>query len=215
VRINTPKRKDGSEHWVSAKFRDEKLPGGFTDEEILFKEKSNGNGIKSHGSCAAEHSLQYDAFATIKIGIPWREFDDDDLRGISRVAALIKSGDDMNEYDKMLIAAFDKEGYLKVENSKPILLIPFFEKKEYEKLKAVLEIIQKEAGEMLFASFIEEFASTIEKEIPTFVSSDERIYLKYQAYPQFAVLYWLSDNGLLRYPTDEEAKRLSTVVWCE
>ena len=55
----------------------------------------------------------------------------------------------------------------------------------------------------------------MEKEIPGFLPPDIRRYLKYQAYPQYAVLYWLADKGYLRYPTVEEAKRLCTVVWCE
>ena len=58
-------------------------------------------------------------------------------------------------------------------------------------------------------------AENLAQEIPSFISKEERNYLKYQLYPQYAVLYWLSDNGLLRYPTDEEAMRLCTVVWCE
>ncbi|MDR1687102.1 MAG: hypothetical protein LBS21_00635 [Clostridiales bacterium] len=70
-------------------------------------------------------------------------------------------------------------------------------------------------GQYLFADFIEGFAREIEKEIPPFVTGAKRTYLKYQAYPQYSVLYWLADNGLLRYPTDEEAKRLCTIVWCE
>ena len=63
--------------------------------------------------------------------------------------------------------------------------------------------------------FIEGYARTMEKEIPGFLPPDIRRYLKYQAYPQYAVLYWLADKGYLRYPTVEEAKRLCTVVWCE
>ncbi len=217
IQIDTPKRKDGTQHWVFAGFKDEELPDGFTPEEIDFKEKSNGNGIKTRGSDSDEHSLQYDGYATIKIGIPWREFGspNGDLRGIRRVASLIKSSEIPNEYDKAIITSFVEQGYAKVENEKSELLIPFFDKEEYRKLQSVLDIIQKEAGEMLFADFIEGFSEAIEKEIPPFISQDERIYLKYQAYPQYAVLYWLADNNLLRYPTDEEAKRLCTVVWCE
>ena len=78
-----------------------------------------------------------------------------------------------------------------------------------------MDIIEKEAGQTLFTGFIEGYARTMEKEIPGFLPPDIRRYLKYQAYPQYAVLYWLADKGYLRYPTVEEAKRLCTVVWCE
>ncbi len=216
IQIDTPKRKDGTQHWVSAGFCDEALPEGFTPEEIKFQPKSRGNGIKTNNYDLGEHSLQYDGYATIKTGISWRNFgSDNDLRGIKRVAELTKTNEAPNEYEKAMIASFAERGYAKAENGKPILLIPFFDKDENVKLRRVLDIIQKEAGETLFTPFIEGFAEMIEKEIPSFVSADERVYLKYQAYPQYAVLYWLSDNGYLKYPSDEEAKRLCTVVWCE
>jgi hypothetical protein len=44
--------------------------------------------------------------------------------------------------------------------------------------------------------------------------NDQKNYLKYSGSPQHAVLYWLADNGFLRYPNDEEAKRICSVVWC-
>jgi len=215
ILFDTPKRKDGTQHWVCAGFKVEDLPDGFTSKEVEFK-KSNGS-VKTRSSDSGEHSLQYDGYATSKIGVLWREFGspNGDLRGIRRVAALIKSGDEPNEYDKAIIASFAEQGYAKVENGKPVLLIPFFDKDEYAKLQNILDVVQKEAGETLFIPFIEGFVNAIEKEIPPFISDDERAYQKYQAYPQHAVLYWLADNGLLRYPTDEEAKRLCTVVWCE
>lgn len=217
IQIDTPKRKDGTQHWVCAGLMGEEWPDGFTAEEIDFKEKSNGNGIKTRGSDGDEHSLQYDGYATMKAGIPWREFGSPvgDLRGIRRIAELIKTGEAPNEYDKAIISSLAEPGYVKMEKDKPVLLIPFLDKEEYARLQRVLDGIQKEAGETLFADFIEGFAAAMEKEIPAFISPSERIYLQYQAYPQYAVLYWLADNGRLRYPTDEEAKRLCTVVWCE
>jgi hypothetical protein len=54
-----------------------------------------------------------------------------------------------------------------------------------------------------------------EKHIPKFISKEERYYLSHGIYPQYAVLFYLTDNGYLRYPTDEEAKRICTVLWCE
>ena len=69
LQLNTPKRKDGSEHWVCAFLRGEQEVDGFTPEEIDFQEESTGNGIKTHGTESGEHSLQYDGYATIKAGI--------------------------------------------------------------------------------------------------------------------------------------------------
>lgn len=220
VVIDTPKHKDGTRHWVCAWFCDDKADEGrFTEEEILFKQKAYGNGIKTRdygdagtGVC----SIQYDSYATINIGINWREFgSNEDLNRIKRIAAIIRNNEKPNDYDKQMIVSFIEQGYVKIENNRPKLLIPFLFPDEWQKYNALWQKINHDIGENIFAEFIEGFTRELESEIPPFISNAERIYLKYQAYPQYSVLYWLSDNGLLRYPTDEEAKRLCTIVWCK
>ncbi|MDL2287403.1 sigma-70 family RNA polymerase sigma factor [Eubacteriales bacterium OttesenSCG-928-G02] len=214
VQIETPKRKDGSQHWVSSGFRYQPQPAGFTEEEILFASKCTGHGIKTRISDSNEYSLQYDGYATIKTGITWREFgSNNDLRTIKRMATVIRSGEEPNEYDKAAFVPLIESRYAKTIDGKPVLLIPYFNENEYKMLEELLDTIHKEVGETLFADFIEGFSKVAEKEIPDFISPEEKIYLKYQAYPQYAVLYWLADNNLLRYPTDSEALRLCTVVW--
>jgi RNA polymerase sigma factor (sigma-70 family) len=214
--IDTPLRKDGTLHWVKASFKDDEEALGFTSEEKDFSVIFYGNGIKSRCADTGERSLQYDGYATIQTGIHWREFgSDDDLRAIRHIAELIRKNETPNDYDKMKIASFVQQGYAKTEDGHPRLLIPFFDAAEWVSFNKVLDKIQKEICETLFEGFIEGFADAMEKEIPSFISRDEKIYLKYSAYPQYAVLYWLADNGFLRYPTEEEAKRLCTVVWCE
>jgi hypothetical protein len=215
VSIDTPKRSDGSQHWVKAGFSGQTPDEGrFTDEEKDFAVKSNGNGIKTRCS-GAEYSLQYDGHATIKAGIGWREFGSSDLKCIRRIASIVRSGEEPNDYDKEMIANYAKKGYAKMEDGEPKLLIPFLFADEHQKCMEIWKRVYADIGENLFADFIVGFAAHIEKEIPSFIGKDERTYLKYQAYPQYAVLYWLADNGLLRYPDDEEAKRLCTVVWCK
>ena len=222
ISIDTPKRKDGSQHWAIAGLRDDTHDiNRFTKEEVDFCNKSNGNGIKRRG-CGVDstgtsvNSLQYDSYATIKIGINWREFgSNEDLLGLKRIATIIKDDIPPNEHDKEIIAAFAEQGYGKMENGKPKLLIPFLFSDEWGKYNEIWQKIHHEIGQNIFAEFIEGFAAIIEKEIPSFISKDERNFLKYKAYPQYAVLYFGADNGLIRYPTDEEARRLSTIVWCE
>jgi len=36
---------------------------------------------------------------------------------------------------------------------------------------------------------------------------------KYSKIENCAIPYWLSDCGVLRYPTNEEAKRLGIIIW--
>jgi len=213
--IETPLRKDGTRHWVCAWLADEAVPTtGVTPEELAFAKMTLGNGVKLRGAETGEHSLQYDSYATIQQGIHWREFGtDSDLRGIRRVAELVRSGEAPNEYDRMMIAAFAAQGYAAVENGKPKLLVPFFDVAEFAKLDEIIDEIKREVGEDLFVPYIEAFGAAVEKQIPVFITAEERAYIKYKDFSQYAVMYWLSDNGLLRYPTDDEAKRLCTVVW--
>lgn len=217
VNMETPKRKDGSQHWVCATLCDDTyfdIQTEFTKEEIDFYRKSTGNGIKTRDDDLGNSSLQLDSRATINIGIHWRNFDAPNLSEIYRIAQIIYKNEVPNELDKLIIAREAEHGYVKMVNDKPKMLIPYFNKFEYDKLTEILNEIVDELGINMLVDYIENFAKTFEKEIPDFISIEERIYHKYKVYPQYAILYWMSDNNLLRYPTDEEAKRLCTVVWC-
>ena len=225
ITFNTPLRKDGSQHWVYANFQetdDDDLaalqPGGFTPEEIGFEQKAFGGIVMSRDDRKNEEKfLQYSGgYISPAIGYSWRGLNsDDELKTIRHIASLIRKNETPNDYDKMKIASFVQQGYAKMEDGRLRLLFPFFEVKEWTVLKSVLDKIQKEIGETIFADYIEGLAQVIEKEIPPFIPKDMKNYIQYSAQPQHAVLYWLADNGLLRYPDDEEAKRLCSVVWCE
>lgn len=217
IKIDTPKRKDGSQHWVCATLCDDHYfdtQTEFTAEEVIFHAKSTGNGIKTRDDGLGRASLQLDSRATMNIGLHWRDFNAPDLSELHRIAEIIRSGDEPNKFDQLVISREAEQGYVCMENNHPKMLIPFFFKDEYEQLGKILDEIIAELGETLFADYIDDFAIAFEKELPAFISKEERIYHKYKIYPQYAVLYWLTDNGYLRYPTDEEAKRLCTVVWC-
>ena len=89
------------------------------------------------------HSLQYDGYATMQAGIFWREFDQKQLSDVERLAELVKTGESPNKYDKMAIASLVEEGYARVKNDVPELMIPFFDAEEYGRLREQLDIIEK------------------------------------------------------------------------
>lgn len=211
-----PKRKDGTEHWVCATLYDEHyytVQSEFTEQEVDFHHKTRGNGIKSRDDGNGLASLQLDSYATIQTGLHWRVFDSSHLQEINRIAQIIRNQEIPNELDKLMIARFAEQGYVKIEKDLPKLLIPFLVEEEYEQLSVILDEIVAELGEEMFADYIERFAGQFEAEIPGFVSKEERIYHKYKIFPQYAILYSLAEHGYLRYPDEEEAKRLCTVVW--
>lgn len=216
IAIDTPIRKDGSRHWVCATLCDDtykKEQNEFTKEEIEFLFKSTGNGIKTRDDGLGNVSLQLDSRATINIGIHWRDFDASNLSELYGISKIIRSGEKPNELDKLVIVREAEQGYVKMVDDKPVMLIPYFTKDEFDKLGIILNEIKEELSLEIFVPYIEKFAKVFEKEIPGFLSKEEKIYHLYKIPNQYAVLYWLSDNGFLRYPTDEEAKRLCTVVW--
>lgn len=215
LHLERPKRKDGSEHWVCATLVDEtyyETQTEFTREEVDFNWKSTGS-TKTRSDKLGNSSLQLDSEATRGIGILWRDFDAPNLSEIQRIAQIIRDNETPNELDKLIIAREAELGYVKMVEGKPKMLIPYFNKTEFDKFSAILSEINAELGEDLFIEYIENFAKMFAKEIPDFIPKEETIFHQYHFYPQFAVLYWLADNNLLRYPSDEEAKRLCTVVW--
>jgi RNA polymerase sigma factor (sigma-70 family) len=214
IDTDTPKHKDGSQHWVCATLCDDTYfdtQTEFIKEEIDFYHKSRGNGIKTRNDGLGNQSLQLDSYATIQTGIHWRNFDSPIT--VNRIAQLIRKEELPNDHDKLMIAELAEQGYVKVVDERPRLLIPCLSKSEYDQLNVILEEIYAELGEEMFVEYIENYAKIFENEIPDFITSAERIYHKYKIYPQYAVLYWLSDHNRLRYPTKEEAKRLCTLVW--
>lgn len=214
--IDTPIRKDGSRHWVCATLCDDnyfKEQTEFTKEEIDFLFKSTGNGIKTRNDELGRASLQLDSRATINTGIHWRNFDALNLGELYGISKIIRSGEEPGELDKLIIVRVAEQGYVKMVDDKPVMLIPYFTKDEFDKLGFILNEIKEELSLEFFVPYIEKFAKVFETEIPGFLSKEEKIYHLYKIPNQYAVLYWLSDNGFLRYPTDEEAKRLCTVAW--
>jgi hypothetical protein len=224
ITINTPLRKDGSRHWLHASLQEtdddpaDLPPGAFTPDEIDFEQKALG-GIKMSRDDRnnEEKFLQYcDGYISPTIGYGWGGLNsDDELKTIRHIASLIRKNETPNDYDKTKIASFVQQGYVEMKDGRPRLLFPFFEVQEWITFKGVLDRIQTEIGDTIFTDPIEGLAQVIEKEIPPFIAQDMKNHLKYSEQPQHAVLYWLADNGLLRYPTEEESKRICTVVWCE
>lgn len=216
IRLERPKRKDGSQHWVSATLYDDHYfeeQSEFSQEEVDFYEKSRGNGIKTNDNGEGVASFQLDSFATIQTGVPWREFGSTHLSELDRIAHLIYNMKQPSELDQLLIARFVQLGYIRMDNNRPKLLIPFFRKEEYARFQLIESEIIDTLGEDFFADYLEAYARQFESEIPRFLAKEEQNYNRYKLSPHYAIIYWLADNGYLRYPNAEEAKRMCTVVW--
>ncbi len=211
VTLTRPKRKDGSEHWVYAALYDDtylKTQTEFSKEIIEFDQKSTCTSIKLMGDGLGNSALQLDSYVT-----HWRNFEEPDLSELYRIAQIICNNEKPNEFDKLLMVRKAEQGYIKIVDGKPKMLIPYFTKPEFEELDQIFQEIYAELGADMFADYIEKYSIMFGKEIPDFISKEERTYHKFRVFPQYTILYWLADNNLLCYPINEEAKRLCTVVW--
>jgi RNA polymerase sigma factor (sigma-70 family) len=215
-----PHRKDGSQHWVNTRLVEDEwydTQTEFTAEEIAVHKNSKAAGIWSN-----DHELGGGVTAnSVAVMGRWKlnrglKLEFPNVVELARIAQIIRSGEEPNEYDKLAIANQVKWGYVSVTDGKPQMLIPFFNEEEDKQLTEILDEIAAELGEDMFVEYIEGVGRLFESEIPTFLSEDERLYVKTSRFSSVhhTVLYLLEDMGLLRSPTDDEAKRLATVVFC-
>ncbi|MBQ7760632.1 MAG: sigma-70 family RNA polymerase sigma factor [Clostridia bacterium] len=210
-----PKRKDGSEHFVSASM----VTGEIVDNaEKDFKEfflKCEGCGVKTRTSDKL-NSLQYDIGF---FGQGWRDFDDIELNQLSRVVDIIEKDEIPNEYDKHAIANLVKKGYVRVENEKPIILIPYLKHQEHPILfkyydkEQFFEKIKKELDIDEVINMCCEHIDNVRKLIPSFLDETETNQILCNSFTnQYSFLWSLWKKGYLQTPSAEEIKRLCTFV---
>lgn len=214
-----PKLKDGSRYFVSADFRWKYRAEEVVEDKGLveFIKESRCYGISVENTATAR-SMQYflGAFGG------WRDFDYNDLNKLMRVYSIIKSGETPNEYDKEIIAYLVKEGYVRVENEKPVILVPII--KCGKELDALREMIEKESSEL--KQIIEnEINNSIEpiikhrkslsKLLPKYLDENQRNFLLSRSigFSHSDIIYLLMKNGYLYTPDEEEKKRICTLVY--
>jgi DNA-binding MarR family transcriptional regulator len=209
--VESPLRKDGSQHWVSASFSyDEEVKNMGPDTSVLAK--AHGQGVKTRGNSFGVQALQIDISVT---GAGWREFNGSpDLDSLHRVKTIIENGEEPNQNDKLLIAELANKGYVEMTGGKPKIMIPYFNAEQYKKGREILDEIIKELGDDFTAEFAANCAEGFDKLIPDFIAADERAYLTAGAWCMYEILIWLAEKGFMSYPKNsEEAKRLCTLVW--
>lgn len=209
LKYSTPKRKDGSQHWVWASTTFLKTVRKSTDMDEEFKDfclHSGGNGIRWEGDDKV-HSLQCDL---LMFG-GWRDFELKDLKQLKRVHEIIKNNEVPNDYDKEAISNLVAKGYVEINNGIPKILVPYFENNN------INDILQKEIDKYLDKSILikpfYDYIDTMKNYIPSFVDENERNCLLSSYWPQYAIFWFLFKNGYLKEPTQAEKKCLCTVVW--
>ena len=210
-----PKRKDGSEHFVSATMVTGEAVNIEDKDYKDFFLKCEGCGVKTRTSDKL-NSLQYDIGF---FGQGWRDFDDIELNQLSRVADIIEKDEMPNEYDKHAIANLVKKGYVRVENEKPIILIPYLKHQEHPTLfkyydkEQFFEKIKKELDINEVINMCCEHIDNVRKLIPSFLDETESNQILCNSFTnQYSFLWNLWKKGYLQTPLEDEIKRLCTFV---
>ncbi len=215
-----PKRKDGSEHWVAASLNFDIALLEEPQEIVDFFVNGSGYGMKTR-SWSNLYSLQYDQS---DFG-DWREFNNTELKKLERVADIIDIGEAPNSYDLEIISDLCRDGYVKAEAGKPIILIPFFDRadvgyyrifEEFFESLGSLEAIDERYGADLvgYKNKIVEHRKKMLKLVPKHLDENERngVLACYSDLNGQEIMHYLYYNGYLYNPTEDEKKRICTLV---
>lgn len=213
-----PKRKDGTETWLRAVLQEDDYISALSEEVKEFSRKAAEYGWCDPCIPNEICSLQISHYATAQAGgrnaLQGREFQE--LSRIVRIIAPKDIFDAETDYDKILIARYAEMGLVKVDHAKSdkiFMLIPYLKKEEYEKLNAILLDIEAELGNDYFVDYIESYMKKAKGQIPDFLPENEKNFVAAAISCIAALPFYLSTVGKLRYPTDEEAKRLGIIIW--
>ena len=209
---SAPKRKDGSAHWLTAVLKEDNCIGNLPDEVKKYRDWAL---YRESNAWAPEEvsSFQMTTHALFKTGGDRRIYWGDELLKIRRVAEIARNNLAPGDYDKMLVATCCEAGLVKVEGDKISMMIPYLTKIEHDKLDEILSETEMELGDDYFVDFIKGYMKQAKAQIPEFLPESEKNHIAAGITCRTTIPYYLADIGKLRYPTDEEAKRLGIIIW--
>lgn len=203
-----PMRPDGSKHWVHAGFT---YDNRYINEDDAYHEYLTAGthfGIKTRGD---EHfaSMQMDLqlFGLDHV----RNFSTEDLKGLIRVKEIIDQNQSPNTYDKEIIAKLIAGGYVANDSGELSICVPYLNKDQKEQLDKYIDEIGEDL--MSYQSLFLEYTKFIDQYIPKHLDKNERNHYKTSFSPHATLLYLLHKEGQLKTPTENEIKRICTLVW--
>jgi len=102
------------------------------------------------------------------------------LQAAKAIISMDKSkGVEMNEFEKLYVSEFIKEGYISVVDDKPTLNVPVFTEAQFGELNNIVNQIKKSLGEDFLKEYLDGYSSLIDKYIPKFLDKNVRNYHKY------------------------------------
>lgn len=139
-----------------------------------------------------------------------------ELTALRRVSQIIKNRETPNLFDQEAIDELKKKQLISENNGGLQILIPYFTAEQINKVKEILKKhADKEVNMQEILGIYNEYIDTMNKHIPKWVDSNERNHLLTSYGPPITIYYLLMKNGYLQTPSEDEKKRLCTLVWEE
>lgn len=213
-----PKRKDGSEHWVAA---DTLFYDKIAESKTLTEEQKRymqyGTGPVKTRETEKLQSMQYD----LPLFDGWRDFENVDLRRMERVHEIAVKGETPNSYDKEAIAGLVAKGYVRVDDGRPVILVPYLRKQNITDGAAgkALEKYFAKVDEYLdMHTLVKEYTGQIREMsrfIPGYLDKNEQNHLLggFASFGSTQIMYLLFEKGYLSMPDKDEQKRICTYIW--
>lgn len=208
-----PMRGDGSQHWIDASWQIDEIFKAQDTMDAEFAEYimySDGMAGKHNGNDKIMMQ-QFDPPAVCKNRSEWML---PEYSNLQRVHDIIVSKLEPSEHDKDIIAMLAQKGYVSVKDGVPTIMIPYFTADEYKAFRKIMdENILADVENEVGTELMKDYAQYIEKFIPDYLPDAEKEFLVSRFYQPNAYSYLLMKQGLLVKPSEDEAKRICTVVW--
>ncbi len=105
------------------------------------------------------------------------------------------------------------EGYVRVENDRPVLLVPYLTAEQWEALWAMLSQEVVPAVLEMSENLLCEYAAFVEPLLPNYLDKDEQNFVAGRMYYPNAYTYLLYCDGVLQMPTEAECRAICTIVY--
>lgn len=170
-------------------------------------------GIKTRGSDSKLNSYQIDSYFE---GKTWREFNQSDLNKLWRVAEIVRSNIEPNDFEKLIIAEYIELGYLSSNNKKISFNFPVMTKEEKEEVDKLIEYeFERLNMHRLLFGLANKCYEFWKGRTPSTIPDND---IRYKAINQVSdiiigCMEYMERIGKLRTPKEEEKGALSTLLW--
>ncbi len=218
--LERPLRKDGSEYWIIANKRFDEC----TKDEVLNRygkyRMCCGYKISSNEDLGTMY--QADTYLCSELECNYRHACDSQnmiklLQAAKAIMRVDGSADgEMNDFEKMYVSEFIKDGYISAKDGKTYLKIPVFTVAQWDELNNIVKEIKNSLGEEFLKNYLDGYSQMMDKYIPKYLDKNVRIYHKYAmmgGFDLFAHMIMEAKEGSkikLQIPTGEDAKYAMT-----